>query len=101
MIKIGTVAVGTESLNVFRTEYNTSGLAIVLKDQKGYPYATLSYNLPDTPLGKDEFLAKTVRENEVLREPLLRSGLFEDTGRRGPAPWDDLEVWQLGGECPF
>lgn len=45
-------------------------------------------------LAEDEVHMKFYSENEGLREPLLATGLFEDTGRRVPAGFAELEVWR-------
>lgn len=46
-------------------------------------------------LADNEVLVKTYNENDILREPLLASGYFEDTQRRQPAGFAELEVWRI------
>lgn len=72
------------------------GTAVVLCDEDG-PFTTLSVNATGTSeaLPKDEFCVKLWSENEPLREPLLASGLFEDTGRRIPLGYAFAEVWRI------
>jgi hypothetical protein len=62
--------------------------------EEGEPYGTLSKILPGTPLGPGEVLIKTYAENESYRQPLLDAGLFEDTGKRVPSGFIELEVWR-------
>ncbi|KVP65571.1 hypothetical protein WJ96_04175 [Burkholderia ubonensis] len=60
----------------------------------GEPYGTLSKIVPGTKLGPGEVLIKTYEENQPFRQPLLDAGLFEDTGRRVPSGFIELEVWR-------
>lgn len=43
----------------------------------------------------DEFTVKSWSENEPLVEPMLATGLFEDTGRRVPSGFVEAPVWRL------
>ncbi|GGC22941.1 hypothetical protein [Pseudoduganella buxea] len=58
-------------------------------------HASVSKRLALPRLGASEFFAKTYSGNSPLREPLLNTGLFIDTGRRVPSGFVDLEVWRL------
>jgi hypothetical protein len=78
----------------YRTYLVDEGLAVMLT-KNGELFATLSVNLPDHPLGKDEFHAKTWSENAPLVEPLLASGLFIDTGRRVDCGFTQASVWRI------
>ncbi|MBU9199825.1 hypothetical protein KTD31_00230 [Burkholderia multivorans] len=60
----------------------------------GEPFGTLSKIVPGVKLDTDEVLMKTYAENEPYRQPLLDSGLFEDTGKRVPSGFIELEVWR-------
>lgn len=62
--------------------------------ETGEPWGTLSKILPGVKLAPGEVLIKTYSENEPFRQPLLDSGLFEDTGRRVPSGFINLEVWR-------
>lgn len=57
--------------------------------------ARLTVNIPDTALQPGEFLIKTWSENEPLREPLLATGFFIDTGVRVLVEFVKAEVWSL------
>lgn len=58
--------------------------------------ATVSVNVPEVPIPDPAlFFAKTYSENEVLRSPLLASGLFEDTGLRLKSGHAELELWRI------
>jgi hypothetical protein len=91
---IGTIVAFDTTLNVLTAQYKDGTPAVVLEDSDGEPWATLSVNIPGAPRETDEILVKTWSENEMLREPLLASGLFEDTGRRVPAGFAQAEVWR-------
>lgn len=43
----------------------------------------------------DEILIKTWSENEQIIDPLLMTGLFEDTERRAPTGYTMAHVWRL------
>ena len=66
-------------------------------DEPPEPLATLSCNL--VPYGAvlldDEFSVKSWSENEPLIEPLLATGLFEDTGRRTPTGYAVSPTWRI------
>jgi len=61
------------------------------------PMATFSTNL--VPSGaeveSDEFNVKSWSENEALVQPLMATGLFEDTGKRVPSGYVVSPVWRL------
>jgi hypothetical protein len=46
-------------------------------------------------IADDEFTVKSWSENEPLVEPMLATGLFEDTGRRVPSGYVEAPVWRL------
>lgn len=85
---------------ILRGYIENGGLAVVAYDVDGLPYAKLSVNLREAnrELGHGEFCAKLWSENARMREPLLKSGLFEDTGRRitaGSVGFVNAEVWKI------
>jgi hypothetical protein len=94
MKKIGTIVVDGEEISIIQEEYKAGGIALQLMDEEG-PYATFTYCVPGVVLGDGEFLAKTVSENESLRQPMLDTGLFVDTGRRVESGFVEIEVWKL------
>lgn len=95
MKNIGTLVIGDETITILQAQYRDKSIAIELKEADGGPYGTFSACIPGTALADGEFLAKTSSENEDLREPMLQTGLFVDTGRRVPSGFIELEVWKL------
>lgn len=96
MSKIGEMKAMGRTLSVLRTEYMNGRIAIQLNSVGGTPFATLSVNLPSEPNPPEGcFWAKTWSENAPLRSPALRSGLFEDTGRRVQTGFVLAELWRL------
>ena len=85
----------TYVVNLYLTYYPAGGAkALVLHSIEG-PFATLSVNIPEHKLADDEVLVKTWSENERIIEPVLATGLFEDTGRRVPTGYCEAQVWRL------
>lgn len=74
--------------------YRDRSVALRVYDSNGEPWATLTVCIPGTQLAKDEVLVKTWAENEPMREHLLATGDFEDTGRRVPTGHVEAEVWR-------
>lgn len=75
----------------------TNGRIAVQLIENGEPYATVSVNVPEAPIGDDEFFVKNYSENEGLLEELLRVGLLEFTGRFVDAGGlGSLPVFRLG-----
>ena len=72
-------------------------IQLVADDEPREPLATFSANL--VPYGaevsSDEFCVKTWSENEALVEPMLLTGLFEDTGKRVPSGHVIAPVWRI------
>lgn len=91
---IGTITLNGETLNIIEARYTDGAPAILLEDEEGDAYATFSTNLDDTNRAEGEVLVKTWSENEDLRQPMLDTGLFEDTGRRVPNGFIEAEVWR-------
>ena len=63
----------------------------------GEPLAVFSTNLAPygARIGNSEFCAKVWSENEGLVQPMLASGLFEDTGRVEPTGYVLAPVWRI------
>ncbi len=96
MGKICSITAFGQQLNVETAQYRNGRLAIQLTDpEDDQSWATFSCNLPDEPLRENEFFAKTWSENEPLREPMLASGKFIDTGRRVRTGFVEAEVWAI------
>lgn len=92
-----TINVHGTSLAVYASRYRFSNrMALQLVDVVGQEdYATFTVNMPEEPLAEGEFLVKTWSENAPLRQPMLDTGLFEDTGRRVSTGFCRAEVWKL------
>ena len=92
---IGHVQVGARVFSITTTTYDTTGrLAVMLYDGLRM-YTRLSVNVPAAPIEEGQFLAKLVDENAEFREPLLATGLFEDTGVRAEIGFHTYELWSL------
>ncbi len=69
------------------------------------PYGLASIHVGRYPVGgalfvelytaDDEFCVKSWSENEPLIEPLLATGLFEDTGRRTATGYAVSPTWRI------
>ncbi|MEM5432330.1 conserved protein of unknown function (plasmid) [Cupriavidus taiwanensis] len=65
----------------------------------GMPYASLSVNLPGTPLLDGEFcVAADWNLPADLKAALLASGKFTDAGRVSPGPIQGGAIWRI--DCP-
>jgi len=97
MKKIGEIIANGETLDVVRTSFPNGAACIVLTDAIGALSARISVNVPEVSpyLSADLFLAKTYSENQLLRAPLLGSGLFTDTGERIDSGFVQLEIWKI------
>lgn len=103
MKTIGTVATpyGMASINIGRYPHGGAIFIQLLsanpEDDFPGPLATFSVNLKSygCPVNDNEFNVKGWEENECLVEPMLASGLFEDTGRKFPSGYVVSPVWRL------
>lgn len=102
MKNIGTVKIpyGNVSINVGR--YPKGGaifveLICLESEDVGEPYTTFSTNLKSygCALAYNEFNVKNWSENDGLEEPLLATGLFEDTGRTFQSGFVQSPVWRI------
>ncbi len=97
---IGEVDLGRFGMASVRVSRYPQGnqLAITLVDAgTSEPLATLSTNLNPygVPTDPDAAGIKVWSENAAIVEPLLASGLFEDTGKRVAADHHDIPIWRL------
>jgi hypothetical protein len=83
-----------ELVAVKETAYARGGTAIVLESEHGEPFGTFSVYIPGLELDEAEFAAKTWGENVTLRQVMLDTGYFEDTGRRVDTGHAVAEVWR-------
>lgn len=98
-IQIGFAETQFGRLAVHAGRYTNGGaiaIELATTDEFPEPFCTLSVNFPGLTLAPTDFYVKTWSENAEIIEPLLRCGLFEDTGVRkdigfgGVAP-----IWRL------
>jgi len=96
LTKIGDIQVAGEILTAYRTEYESNGrLAVILRDADEIPYAAVSVNFVDQPMGENEFAVHHDIRSVVAMD-LLACGLFEDTGRKVSCGFlRDRPVWRL------
>jgi hypothetical protein len=73
--------------------YNDGKQAILVQDESGAPYATLSVNL-DVELQPGEFLIKTYSENEEVAAAVMAKGWFVDTGKRVRSGYVEIPIWR-------
>jgi len=78
-------------------KYSEGGrLAIILIcDDDGEEYGTLTVNMPEVPLDPGEIIIKTWSENEQMAKAALMSGLFRDTGKRVPTGFVQAHIWRI------
>jgi len=99
IMKIGTVSTtdyGFATIQVRR--YPAGGaIAVQLFTDEGEPLSTFSTNL--VPYGAtvevDEFAVKAWAENEQFIQPMMDTGLFEDTGKRVQSNFAMAPIWRL------
>lgn len=85
------------------TANNTPAITLYtyVHDEGGMvPWIDLTTNIhgASTYLEDGECLVKTWSENEEFIQPLLESGLFEDTGRRVPCGFAEAHIWKMGAD---
>jgi hypothetical protein len=77
-------------------KYQSNGrMAVELTSEDGAPFAHLSCNLPNEPLGQGEFFMKDYAENASLAEAAKKSGLFTPVGRTAQTGYVTVSVWRF------
>lgn len=72
------------------------GNTAVLAKSNGAPYGRISVNVPDFNLSQSEIIVKTYSENVWVPQLLeLMPDVFQDTGRRLPWSWPNLQIWRF------
>ena len=74
--------------------YSNGHLGIQLFLDGGEPLANISTNLLDTNLEPREFHFDS-NNNSSLVEDILRSGLFDDTGKKDKSGWCEYPVFKV------
>jgi len=91
---IGPVKLDGETLNIVETFYaDGKTTAILVKDEQGMPYATLSYNMgKDFPLAPGQIVIKAYDANAPVAAAILATGLFK---KEGSFPFNNvvMDVW--------
>lgn len=81
------------------TEYRYSNgrLAIrYIQPKHNVVIATLTVNIPEyTDLKENEIIVKTWSENKLFAQEVLKTGDFEDTGKRIPLGFVEAQVWKI------
>ena len=83
MRKVGSIQVVGETMKVFTERYKTGNrLAVFINCEDGSPFCVASINVTDAlGIQKNEFvLSHDI--TSVVKDDLLRSGMFEDTGKQ-------------------
>lgn len=97
MKKIGQVTTPWGEADIHVTRYG-KGKAIAIQlygRETGEPFGTVSTNLPDVRLDANEVCVKVWNENEPLIAPMMDTGLFEDTGRKGGSGFVVAPIWRI------
>jgi hypothetical protein len=81
--------------NIHITQYGSSRIAILLQEQDGEPFGTLTVNLPDEEIEDGEIIVKTWSGNEPLADAAMKSGLFSDTGKRLKTGFVEAQIWRI------
>lgn len=100
MVPLATFDLAGETVNLYGCRFSFGrALGFVLVNNRGEPFGALTATVPGHFLREDELLVKTGDKNAPIRLPLLACGLFEDTGKRVPCGFVEVEVWRLAGVC--
>ncbi|HNS55596.1 MAG TPA: hypothetical protein PKO34_00965 [Smithellaceae bacterium] len=96
------IVVNGYSTTIHLEEYSEGGrLAIILVcDDDGQEYGTLTVNMPEVPLEPDEIIVKRWSENVNMSEAALMSGLFQDTGKRVATGFVQAHIWRISEKIP-
>ena len=72
----------------------------LIEDEDGFvePFGTLTTNVIDAILGKNEIIIKDWSENVEFAEACFATGLFENTGRTISTGHVEAPVWRIKGE---
>lgn len=71
-------------------------VALVIRDEMGAPYATLSIRITDQAKLEDgEFAIKNYTENEDIAKTVFETGWFEDTGKRVRTGYVEVPIWRF------
>ena len=100
-MKIGNVSVEVynevDNLYLRKQQYGMNGRTCITAHDvnNGEAFGVVTTNLPDEPLEDDEFFVKTWSENRWVPQLLTNCDLFEDTGKRVPSGFVEVQIWKL------
>lgn len=88
--KIGETTIDGEKIEIFESRFvDSGGLAFMTFTAFGEPYAKLGVHLDaadmtqgSAKIAKDEFFVRACKYDTKFLAEMLKTGLFEDTGRR-------------------
>jgi hypothetical protein len=86
--------IDNENIILHCAYYANDRLAIQANCDDG-PYGKLTVNLPENQLGPNEIFVRTTEENERLAKAAMKTGLFEDTGKKLPSGFIKISIWKL------
>lgn len=102
MINGTKITVFDEIVTLKEAKYSNGRLAITstVEDKDGFvePFGTLTTNVIDAILGKNEIIIKDWSENVEFAEACFATGLFENTGRTISTGHVEAPVWRIKGE---
>jgi hypothetical protein len=93
-ISLGTFELDGERYGLSAATFPNGRVAVYVT-RGGAMYCRWGVNIPTLDIGPLETFVKTYDENEPFREPILATGLFEDTGLRTEGGFVEMELWRL------
>lgn len=89
---------GQHDVTVVCDRYSSNDRLAVFIEENKEPFATVSVNLPNEPMERDEFVVKSYSENQGLFDALLAEGVIGFTGRCSASM--NLPICCLCGPAP-
>ena len=83
-----------KQLRLKQMAYTDGNAALVIEDMDGQPYGKLSVNVPEIPLGKNEYIIKNYSENIELAANIYKQGWFDDSGIRVKSGFVEMPIWK-------
>jgi len=81
----------------FETSHYLQGdrITILIKNDDGEPFATLTVNIPESVLAENEVIIKNWSENKAVARVAYATGVFEDTGRTVSTGHVSAPIWKI------
>jgi hypothetical protein len=86
--------IDNDNITLHCGRYSNDRLAIQANCDDGL-YGKLTVNLPESQLGANEIFVRTTEENEHLAKAAIKTGLFEDTGKKISSGFIKISIWRL------